>query len=132
MTYNQTSLPIKVSTENNPHQQVIIALSLADSSIKGVSFSPSALLFTRDTSQLYFTLYINNNTFSGVLGSNIYINFALTGEDSARYNLINLQSFIVLYPFNQTSSTVSLLTYAVLTQTALTLRVKINSPALVY
>lgn len=129
---NADSLPISIQTSNPPNSEIIIALGLVDSSIKGVSFNPPALLFTPDTNILYFTIFVNNETFTGKVLTPVYVSFTVTGSDSEVYSKINPVSFEVEEKSSLFSTQISLLTFADLTQTSLALRIKLNTASLVY
>ena len=126
------SIPIKLHTDCAPHKDIIVALGLVDDSIKGVTFKPSALLFTQDVNSLFFCIFVSNETFTGKLSTPIYIEFTLTGQDSSRFSSISPVSFEVEEKTSLFASQISLLTFAELSQTGLNLRLKINTASLVY
>lgn len=129
---NTTSFPMQVSANNAPHTELIVALSPLDTSIKGLKFSPSALLFTEDVNELYFTVYVNSSLFTLPMGTSVYINFTLTGTDSPRFSSLLPQAFTIKEAAGNFGSQITLLTLASLTQTTLSIRVKLDSSALVY
>lgn len=129
---NSANVPVKISTPNAPNSDVIIALGLLDSSIKGVKFIRSALLFTKDVNELYFSIYVNNSTFTGKANVAIYIEFTITGTDSSRYKPISPISFTVSSINNTESTQITLLTYADLKQTSLSVRLKVNTACNIY
>ncbi|OMJ93406.1 hypothetical protein SteCoe_3649 [Stentor coeruleus] len=129
---NSVNVPVKVSTPNAPDSDIIIALGLLDSNIKGINFTPSALLFTKDINELYFSIYVNNSTFTGKTNIAIYIGFTITGTDSSRYKPISPISFTISSINNTESSQITLLTYADLKQTSLSIRLKVNTACNIY
>ena len=132
MSLNTTSLPIKITTVNSPDIQLTVSLSLLDPNMKGIEFNPSVLLFTRDVNDLYFTIYANSTVFSGALGKSIYIFFTSTGTDSARFSTLPIQPFVVQSAPASSAAVITLLTFASLAQTTLSIRVTVNSACLVY
>ena len=125
-------MPISVRTTNSPNTEIIIELGLVDSTIKGVVSSPSSLLFSSDVNELYFTMYVDDAIYTGKTKTNVYIKFGVTGTDSARYNSIQPQPFVVDYMTNPQNSLITLMMFSGLTQTGLSLRIKVNSASLVY
>jgi hypothetical protein len=127
---NIQSLPIKIFTSHAPTNEVIVALGLVDDSIQGVTFSPPALLFTQDINSLYFSILVDNETFTGKLETPVYIAFTVT--ESSRYSSISPVAFEVKDKPAFFASQISLLTFADLTQTGLSLRIKLNTAAVVF
>jgi hypothetical protein len=72
-------LPISVRTTNSPNTEIIIELGLVDSTIKGVVFSPSSLLFSSDVNELYFTMYVDDAIYTGKLKPMFILSLELLG-----------------------------------------------------
>jgi hypothetical protein len=54
----QTSVPIRISTENPPHTSVTISIEFTNPTLDKFSIHPDKLTFTYDVSELYFTIQI--------------------------------------------------------------------------
>lgn len=124
---------IKISTAYPPSSDLTLSMSLLNSSLEGVTFSPSSLTFISGETEKYFSIELSDNFSTSTNTSGPYeYTFTQTGADSTAYKQLGVfyfyQDEFVTYPTAEIKS----LSLASITENSVQVKLELSDMAEVY
>ena len=124
---------IKISTEFPPSSDLTLSMSLLNSSLEGVTFSPPSLTFTAGETEKYFSIQLSDNFSALTNTSGPYeYTFTQTGADSTAYKQLGVFYFYQDELFSYPSSEITTLEFDSITENSVEVKLALSDISEIY
>ncbi|OMJ82676.1 hypothetical protein SteCoe_16546 [Stentor coeruleus] len=123
---------IEIYAPKSPVSDLSISFALLNSSLIGVSFSPSSVTFVTNEQYKYFQIQLNSTFNGGINGGPYQYSFTMTGADVLAYKQISVAEFYAYNNIENVKVTIESLSFTQITQTSASISIKTDSSCLVY
>lgn len=123
---------IEIYAPKSPVSDLSISFALLNSSLVGVSFSPSSVTFVANEQYKYFQIQLNSSFNDGINGGPYQYSFTMTGADVLAYKQMSVAEFYAYNNIENVKVNIESLDFAQTTQTSTSISIKTDSACVVY